>query len=655
MACADDWIVKAIVASEDKSFFTHRGVRPLSMLRALWQNIVSGRRISGASTLTMQTVRLIRPHEKTYVAKWIEAFHALDMERKRDKLWILSQYLNRAPFGACFIGIEAACEGWFGKSAKALTLTEAALLAGMVQAPSRFRPDRGYERAIKRRDYVLDRMVDLGFATPEQALAAREIRPKVNSVHRPFAHPHYCDSFIAGHLGDGRKCGPGDYTTPLDPAIQALCSSIISSAAADKGYSSAAVVRRVDSGDVVALAVSGDYFSSDAGQVNTACSYRSAGSTLKPLLAALAMDMGVVSPGEMLPDVPRSYKGYSPVNFDGKWRALVSIDDALVLSLNMPFVFLLERAGVGRFSDSLRSLGFSKIKDSVRTLGLGMAIGNVEISLLELTKAYRRFAYAALGGRDAIISSQSAYLVSEMLSKDERSLSSLGHFADVQAPRFAWKTGTSSAHRDAWTVAWNSEYVVGVWCGHIAGSGDKSIVGAKAASPLAWRIARSLYPGAQGPWFSRADGISERKVCVLSGLTAGQDCKNCKMVPYIKLSASAELCPVHVRDFSGNVVERISPMMEAFLGRIDKARSLAILQPVDGTEFKLVSGMSNQKIVCKVAGNPAGENLWWFCDSRLMGESEGSAPFAMEMTRGEHIISCSTAQGVAAEVRVKVE
>ena len=148
-----DWIVKALVASEDGTFWTHGGVRPLSALRAAFQNVFSGRRVSGASTITMQAVRLIAPHPKSLWWKWKEAVLAVKMERCKSKEWIVTQYLNRAPFGANFVGVEAAAQGWFGKGAKELGLGEAALLAGMVQAPSRYRPDRHYDRAIARRDY----------------------------------------------------------------------------------------------------------------------------------------------------------------------------------------------------------------------------------------------------------------------------------------------------------------------------------------------------------------------------------------------------------------------------------------------------------------------------------------------------------------------
>lgn len=652
----DDWIVKALVASEDGTFFEHSGVRPLSVLRAAWQNVKNRRRVSGASTITMQAVRLIKPHKKSYVAKWIEAVQAVKMERRRDKLWIISQYLNRAPFGSNFIGIEAAASGWFGKSAKTLSLSEAALLAGMVQAPSRFRPDRGYDRALKRRDYVLNRMVHLGFATPEQAEAARSVKPDLKRLPRPFKHPHYCDYYIARFCGgpEGGKVSR-DVTTPLDPDVQAFAQRSVDAFAKEKGCDVSAVVRRVSTGEVIAMAVSGDYFSRDAGQVNTAVAPRSAGSTLKPFLAAYAMDLGLLSPGERLLDVPRTYKGYSPVNFDGKWRGLVSIEDSLVLSLNMPFVQLIEKTGVDRFGSFLRSAGFESMGFDDADHGLGMAIGNVGVTLEELTGAYASLARAAGGDASPPFSVESAYYVSEVLSSSKRSMASLGHMADVKAPRFAWKTGTSSAFCDAWTVAWNPDYVIGVWCGHVSGRfGDKAITGLETAAPLAWQIARYVEPGNNPRWFSRPGGIGVREVCAVSGMPAGSDCPAREESPYLKRTSSARLCTVHRRDLEGRVIEKLDPVLESFFSRVEKASKLSILSPVDGTVFELVEGMDQQKIVCRVAGNPAGARLWWFLDGKTAGETTGNAKLTLEMTRGEHVLVCVTAEGVSAQCRFTV-
>ena len=670
VADPDDWIVRALVAAEDGSFWTHHGVRPLSMLRAFGQNVFGRRRISGASTITMQTVRLIRPHPKTYLWKFREAVMALKLERIRDKRWILSQYLNRAPFGSNFVGVETAAAGWFGKSAKELGLGEAALLAGMVQAPSRFRPDRRLASALRRRDYVLGRMLATGVITREQMEGAKSVVPTVCRAPRPFRHPHFCD-WALRRLGRGGEAArrSGDFTTTLDADIQATVEHAVASAAEKGGYSVAAVVLKVETGGVVALACSGDYFDPKAGQVNTALAPRPAGSTLKPFLTALALDGGFVAPCERLDDVPMAFKGYRPANFDSAYRGAVSVRDALVLSLNIPFVQLLKRVGVETFGTDLRSLGFAHLGVTDAAFGLGMAIGNVEVSLLELVNAYATFARGgvfrparasaaevASSGGVRLYSRGASYLVSDMLSGDERSGAAMGHVADVRTSRFAWKTGTSAAYRDAWTVAWNPDYVVGVWCGHKSGGfGDRTVVGAKAAAPVAWTIARSLYPRDDGPWFAAPAGeIVSRPVCAATGLPANPFCP-CVEPGVALRGRSAALCSRHRLDADGRVVETAANAVRGEDGADAAARRpLAILSPENGARFVLVPGLAQQRIVCRVAGGPAGARLWWFVDDRAAGTTEGENPFVLALAPGVHTVVCATATGETASVSLSV-
>ena len=666
----EDWIVKALVAVEDSAYWTHCGVRPLSVLRAACQNVFYGRRISGASTISMQAVRLIRPHPKTYWWKFKEAILAMKMERVRDKRWILSQYLNRAPYGSNFIGIEAASAGWFGKSARQLGLSEAAMLAGMVQAPSRFRPDRGLDRALRRRDYVLGRMFATGAITREQLEGARGVRPVVNRAPRPFDHPYFCDWVLRrmGRGAAGSRKG-GDFVTTLNADVQTSAAQAVGAAAEKGGYSVAAVVMRVDTGAVVALACSGDYFDPKAGQVNTALAPRPAGSTLKPFLTALAMDAGCASPGEMLADVPVAFKGYRPANFDARHRGAVSVRDALILSLNVPFVQLLRRIGVERFGTSLRDLGFSHLSGSDADLGLGMAIGNVEVSLVELVNAYATLARGGIwrppaalrdevrAARDGvrICSGAASYLVSDMLSGTERSAAALGHVADVRTSRFAWKTGTSSAYRDAWTVVWNPEYVVGVWCGHKSGGfGDRTLVGARAAAPVAWTIARSLYPKDDGPWFAEPGDVVRRPACATTGLPANPCCPQRTEGVFVA-GRLPSLCSAHRLDADGRLVETLDSGLAAMTERLRLAQGLSILKPEDGARFFLVGGLRQQKVVCQVAGNPPSAELWWFLDGRPAGTTRGCAPRAFEMSPGRHTVVCSTEEGVTASVSLSVE
>lgn len=668
----NDWIVKALVAVEDGSYWTHHGVRPLSILRAAAQNVFYRRRISGASTLTMQTVRLIKPHPKTLWWKWKEAAQAVKMERKRDKLWILSQYLNRAPYGSNFVGIEAAAQGWFGKRAKDLGLGEAALLAGMVQAPSRYRPDRGYDRAMKRRDYVLDRMLKLGLITTEQSEAARTVRPVVRRAPRPFESPYFCD-WVMQRLGKDRAAQrtSGDFVTTLNADIQRLAENAVAQAAEKGGYSVAAVVVDVRTGAVKALACSGDYFNAADGQVNTAVSPRPAGSTLKPFLTAYAFDRGIVTPEERVADVPRAYRGYRPANFDAAHRGLVTVRDALVLSLNVPFVQMLNRVGVSDFGAKLRELGFEHLNESDESFGLGMAIGNVEVSLVELVAAYATLARGGLARPLAVLQSEvaadgrtegfrvfsegSAYLISDILSGTERASAAFGHIADVPVSRFAWKTGTSSAYRDAWTVAWNPDYVIGVWCGHkVGGFGDQSLVGAKAAAPVALGLARSLYPQNDGPWFAAPPEVRTREVCPLSGLPRGANCPAGEVGRYLEGRSAHQPCPVHVRDAEGRVVARLDAALAAFSGTAEAAERLQIAKPENESVFCRVREMPQQKVACQVLGNPKDARLWWMQNGVMVGESTGSEPFAVEMTAGTNEVTCLSADGVSASVRFVV-
>jgi penicillin-binding protein 1C len=642
VADKNDWIVKALIASEDGEFWSHSGVRPLSMLRAMFQNIFYRKRISGASTITMQAVRLIKPHPKTMWWKWKEAVKAVKMDYQKSKIWILSQYLNRAPFGANFIGIEAASRGWFGKGPKDLGIGEAAMLAGMVQAPSRFRPDRRYERAFHRRKYVLGRMKKLGYITEEQCLAASSVKPVICRSPRPFKHPYFCD-YVLASLGKNRTLQKksGIIDTSLDADIQSIVCNGVDAAAKEGGYSVAAVVMKAATGDVVALHCSGDYFGGKDGQVNTALAPRPAGSTLKPFLAALAMDAGYVLPSTRLLDAPMSIKGYRPANFDSAYRGRVSLSDSLILSLNIPFVRLVRKFGVERFADKLRELGFKHLNLNDDDSGLGIAIGNVETTLIELTKAYQKLAC----GGGGIFSRESSFLVSEMLSGQERSSSALGHIADVATSRFAWKTGTSSAYRDAWTIAWNPEYVIGVWCGHKRGGfGDKTLVGAKAAAPLCWKIARQLYPQNNGPWYVRPGAVEEVEVCPVSGDIASQDCPKREKGDFISGVSSPRPCLIHRRGVDGNIVT---------LGERERG-GFKILSPESGAKFQLVGGTLRERIVFRTHNVKDGENLWWFVDGVQCGKTVGREPFIYEMEEGGHTVLALNAAGDSSKVDFEV-
>ena len=647
-ASPDDRIVQALVAVEDSEFWTHCGVRPLSAVRALMQNVFYRGRISGASTITMQAVRLIRPHPKSYFEKWCEAFRALKLERRHDKLWILSQYLNRAPFGSNLVGIEAGAQGWFGKSARRLAPDEAALLAGMVQAPSRLRPDRHLRTAMARRDFVLARMHHLGYLDDETFAHATSAVPRICRSPRPFAEPWFCDWMLADLPRDVR----GEVRTSLDPDVQHAAKAVCDEIARGHGVEAAAVILRVRDGAVVAMTRSGAYDEPEAGRFNFALAARSAGSTLKPLLVAQALDQGLVTPETRLIDAPCAFSGYLPTNFDSRYHGAVSVRDALVLSLNVPFVKLLKEIGVESFRRELVSLGFTRLASPTANYGLGLAIGNAEVSLLELAHAYADLA----GGRH--FSPEAAYLVSEMLSGTARSHLALGHVADVVLPRFAWKTGTSSAYGDAWTVAWNPEYVVGIWCGRLRGGfGDRTLVGAQVAAPAVWQLVRGLYPQGYGPWFSRPEGLVERQCCRLSGAYATPDCPATDVGLALAGVSLPTPCSWHRRDAQGRVFALLPPGADgadADGGRCSaQPPRLRFLRPESGAVY-VGSDACPAELVCRVQVPEPDVPLWWFLDGVPSAESKGDDAVILAAPPGDHALVVSTARGETARVTFTV-
>ncbi len=653
-ASRDSWIALALVAAEDKRFFEHGGADLVALARAVSQNVGSMRRVSGASTLTQQAVRLIEPHPRTMGWKVVEFFQSLRLERARSKEWILSQYLNRAPFGSNLVGVEAASRGWFAKTPDDLSLGEAALLAGIVQAPTRFRPDRHLDRALRRRDYVLDRMLDLGFATTAQVAAARASVPALRRAPRPFDCPHYCDWAEAELV----PAGATRVALPLDPAAQAAAQRAVDDRARALGARAAAVVVDVATGEVRALACSGDYFSPEAGQVNTATAPRPAGSVLKPFLYARALDRGLLAPTQWLPDLPRSYGGQRPANFDPGYRGIVRADEALVLSLNLPFFELTRSLGVADSLATLRAAGLRTVPDDPDAVGLGLAAGNVPVRLVDLARAYAGLARAADGGGEpgtdaGPISPEAAWLVSDVLSGPERTLAALGHEADARLPRAAWKTGTSSAHRDAWTVLWTPRETIAVWCGHASGHfGDRALAGLSAAAPLAWTIFRDLHPDGAADWFgSPPPGLVRRSVCARTGLPPSPDCPETREAWAIAGRTPPVPCTVHRRGPDGAVREAWPPDVEAWLR--SRRATLSIASPRAGASVRPAPGAPG--VVVVPAGAEPGSSLWWFVDGAPAGSRPASESFlAAGLAPGPHTVSCADVAGATASVRFEV-
>jgi penicillin-binding protein 1C len=677
LADTGPWLGPAIVAAEDKRFFHHRGVDVLALGRAIRQNLTSRRVVSGASTLSTQVIRLVEPRPRDLWAKLVEMLQALRMERRYTKSQILEQYLNRAPFGSNLIGVEAASRRYFGKSAADLSLAEAAVIAGLPQAPTRLRPDRYPERAARRRSYVLHRMLEEGFITSEQCAAADSEPIACRSGATVFRAPHFCD-LVRAH----RPQSPIMHTT-LDSALQLIAEEALQQRTVDLSregiHGGAVVIMDVRSGAVRALVGSPNFWDQRwQGQVNGADSPRSPGSALKPFIYAMAIDQGLCTPASIVADVPMVTAQFQPENYDHVFSGPVSVREALVRSLNIPALRITQQIGPENVLQLLRRVGLTTLDKTSEHYGLGLALGSGEVTLLDLANAYaclaRLGSYRRLRLLEAespsppvrIFSPEAAWLVADILSGDERAADASGHIADVQLPRVAWKTGTSAGLRDAWTVAYNPDYVVGVWLGNPAGQNSPALVGRQVAAPLAYEIFRRLYPAGHAPWFSRPSGIETRVVCARSGMPARECCESTVTDWSIRGVSPVTECTIHQRLPDRQVFEVWPEEIAAFLSshgmaslatnHNSMASPLRILTPVTGVVLSRPQGnvLSNQRIPLRAEAGGIDKNLYWFVDGKLHTIASAASPVFWFLTLGQHTISCSDPDGHSDAVSVMV-
>ena len=661
-----EWLPNALIAAEDKRFRSHGGVDLLAISRAVRQNVTGLRRVSGASTISTQVIRLAQPRPRVFSTKFIETFLATQMERHHSKDEILEQYLNRAPFGGNFVGAEAAARRYFGKRARDLSLAEAALLAGLPQSPTRHRPDIHPESAEKRRAYVLLRMYTLGFIDEEQYKAALEAPLPDRLLPLPFRAPHFCESLLARWGGNPPG---GEIRTSLDLDLQSAVETALRDHVANLPdvHGGAAILLSTRTGEILAWAGSPDYSSSDhAGQFDSVLAWRSPGSALKPFAYALALDQGRISPATALPDLPRQYRDFAPENFDGSHRGAVSARDALIASLNAPALHLVDLCGTDNFLDLLRNLGINAHDNrSVRRNGLGAVIGNSEVRLCDLALAYARLGSIASAGPSSPsgasgqastpVSPEAAWIVLDMLSGDERAAVETGTLLDsARTRRTAWKTGTSSGCRDAWTLAVTPTYTLGVWLGNPDGRPAPNLIGIEAAAPLVFRILPLLpVPDGDPAWFPRPEGVVPHRVCAVSGLRPSPNCPVTTETWAISNVTVQAVCSIHVPDADGDGLpdERWPADIQAFRTASRRQGSVAsrpvILVPEPDAVLRAGPVMADSRIAFRAR---SASRLWWFLDGALLGETAVGEPLLWDPVPGQHRLRCCSADGGSAEV-----
>ncbi|MBF5044859.1 penicillin-binding protein 1C [Aggregicoccus sp. 17bor-14] len=569
LARLDPAYVPALLALEDGRFRLHPGVDPLAVVRALWLNVTRARRVSGASTLTLQLVRVLEPRPRTLRSKAVEALRALQLELRLSKDQLLAAYLQFVPYGRNVEGVEAASLAYFGHTARHLSPAEMATLLAVPQAPARRYPaPPNAQRLRAARDEVARRLLEagalpLGPPGPSGVMARAdvilaEVRATPLPPHlAPFPReaPHAAAWLRAAHPGVTRL------QTTLDAGSQRLAERALQGAAADlhaRGiHNGAAVVVEHRTGEVRALVGNFDFFDARGGQLPGFATPRSPGSTLKPLLYALAIDEGLANPEQLVPDVPAAYGTYAPRNFDGRFQGLVRLEEALSQSLNLPFVRLLQRLGVEPFLGVLRRAGVESLVPEPGHYGLSAAVGGLALTPLELAGLYaalaedgrarplRVLAGAPAGRTEALFSPGAAWLTRRALSlKDRPDFPARGRFTGLP-PQVHWKTGTSFGHRDAWAAGSGPEHSVVVWLGNFDNAPSSHLVGADAAGPLLFELLEALGPRGRTAAPPAPRDLVQVEVCAYSGYVPGPGCRERKGVLALASHVPTERCPYH--------------------------------------------------------------------------------------------------------------
>ena len=711
LAEMDPDLLLAFVAVEDKRFWSHAGVDPRAVMRAALANRRAGRVVSGASTIPMQLARLLQPGARGWRSKVRETAWGLRLDWQLSKETLLEQYLNRVHLGQGAVGVTAAAGLYFNATAAEVSVGEAAMLAGLAHAPSRDNPMSDPHAAQRRRRVALARMQRAAMiAETEARLAGAEpLLPMRSSA--PFLAPHFTTRLVQldERLSRSTAVSERTWRATLDAALQAEVEAEVRHAVdvlrARAVRHAAVVVLDNPSGDVLAWVGSPDFWESRTGQTDMVVSPRQPGSALKPFLYALAFDRGTTA-ATVLADVPRSYPtatgAYSPRNYDRRFRGPVRAREALASSYNVPAVELAEQVGVGALLATLRRAGFASLSREADHYGLGLALGNGDVTLIELANGYRAlanggvwspwrwlqsgpdgtsstdmFAPSKTEGDARVVSREAAALVLDVLSDASARVPGFGLQTPFDFPfRTAVKTGTSRHFTDNWAVATTERFTVAVWVGNFSGQPMQGVSGVTGAGPLLNRavmITAQRYPPGQLVSPS-AMGLVAAEICRVSGMLATPGCPGMRewFLPgseptraddwvrrgrvrlpaeYAEWSASAERGYVLDEDESWEEVPEADRLPGIDENREERAapRGFRIISPADGDVLRVPPGVPSQFATVSLRAVGASGPVRWFVNGKAF---EGAR---WPLVVGEYVIRAEGAGGAHAEARVRVE
>lgn len=708
---------EAIRCFEDEYFYYHPGVNPLSMCRALWQNISNRRVKSGGSTISMQVVRLSLNHQnRNLLSKLHETILAFRLELGYSKEKILGIYASHAPFGSNVVGLEAAAWRYFGRPAWRLSWGETAALAVLPNAPALIFPGKNHLLYLKKRNRLLDKMYGLKIIDRTTCELAKA-EPLPERPHPlPRYAPHLLDKIVAdGHKGERVKTS---LRGAFQQQVSLLARKYVQYYASNYIQNMAVIVADTRSGEIRAYVGNAEIKGlHNSPYVDNAVAARSSGSILKPFLYAAMLNDGELLPGALVPDIPTHFGNYSPENFEKVYAGAVPADEALAHSLNVPAVRELDQYGVARFFHVLQGLGFSTIDKTPDYYGLSLILGGAEVSLWETVSAYAGMGRSLLsytsnrhrylsddyhpigylphkgnGGNlvsDQKLGAASLWYTMEALATVNRPWGEIGWDYFASSHKIAWKTGTSFGSRDAWAVGVTPEYTVGVWVGNSTGEGRPGLTGVTHAAPVMFEIFKMLNTTS---WFEEPlQDMTKIAICKQSGFRATDYCEaEERWIP--RKGVKVKACPFHVRVFlDSTATYRVNgdcypvskmklaswfvlpPSQEYFYRQNHPEYSplplyapncsprsevvLDILVPDNNTAIFIPKGINGETgyIIFEAVHRRSDAELFWHIDNQYVGKTKGIHKMELSPSVGNHVLTVEDSEGNMVRRKFKVK
>lgn len=673
-------LVQCIVSFEDQRFFQHPGIDVWAIGRAMQQNWKAGRIVSGASTLSMQVIRLSRMRKgKSWTDKLWELLLALRLELRYSKEEVLLLYTAHAPYGGNVVGVEAAAWRYFQRPLHQLSWSEYALLAVLPNAPGLMHPGKSRTQLQLKRDRLLARLRAAQLIDQSTyVLALLEPIPD-----KPHELPRWADqalAFLLQNHPDGSF--QSTLSEPLQREVQQLADRYLQPLQASGIQNAAALVVDLETQEVRAYIGNSQRSGTPSPFVDLVQAGRSSGSILKPFLYAKAFESGMLHPKGLLRDVPVRIDNFSPSNFDGEYYGLVRAEDALPQSLNVPAVLLLQDYGLGRFHRDLLQWEMHYLQKPAEHYGLSLILGGGEVCLWDLAQAYARECSSLIDGAEEkmhlllgekissppLLDRGAWWMVSEALTQADRPDLHSHWKSFASSRRIAWKTGTSQGFRDAWAIGYDGAHLVAVWVGNAYGEGRNGLTGTLVAAPLMLELFE-LLPSAQ-TWSIPEGALRRQDLCKVSGQPAGAYCPAsatlvlasnsldgyCTSHQPILVNAKGErvLRDCGTPPFKDSSCFEISAIEAYYLKRPLEAmvlsppwskdctgqeeKSMALVYPDRRTDLIIPINLlgEQEEVLLKATHNNPSAKIFWHLDGKFLGTTQKTHELLVKLNTGEH-------------------